>query len=201
MKRTREVLAMMRAGLRTRTMKLLHETLGNHDKRRCNEYLSLMYLMLLAGSPPEEIEAGMKRLVPSFTEQIESINRTSRETARDSNHTATALATLFKAWRNAVEADQDLAYSDRKENHVQEFVQRYQVTFSEEGRLENVLSRDLFVALKRIARDFGLRFDMDSSRQFAQRFANDLETLREAGFEVHIAKNRNGTKLYTIQAD
>jgi len=57
------------------------------------------------------------------------------------------------------------------------------------------------VALKRIARDFGLRFDMDSSRQFAQRFANDLETLREAGFEVHIAKNRNGTKLYTIQAD
>ena len=201
MKRTREVLAMMRAGLRTRTMKLLHETLGNHDKRRCNEYLSLMYLMLLAGSPTEEIEAGMKRLVPSFTEQIESINRTSRETARDSNHTATALATLFKAWRNAVEADQDLAYSDRKENHVQEFVQRYQVTFSEEGRLENVLSRDLFVALKRIARDFGLRFDMDSSRQFAQRFANDLETLREAGFEVHIAKNRNGTKLYTIQAD
>jgi len=133
MKRTREVLAMMRAGLRTRTMKLLHETLGNHDKRRCNEYLSLMYLMLLAGSPTEEIEAGMKRLVPAFTEQIESINRTSRETARDSNHTATALATLFKAWRNAVEADQDLAYSDRKENHVQEFVQRYQVTFSEEG--------------------------------------------------------------------
>ena len=84
---------------------------------------------------------------------------------------------------------------------MQEFVQRYQVTFSDEGRLENVLSRDLFVALKRTARDFGLRFDIDSSRQFAQRFANDLETLREAGFEVHITKNRNGTKLYTIQAD
>ena len=44
-----------------------------------------------------------------------------------------------------------------------------------------------------------MRFDMDSSRQFAQRLANDLETLREAGFEIEITKNRNGIKLYTIQ--
>lgn len=56
------------------------------------------------------------------------------------------------------------------------------------------------VVLKRVARDFGLRFEMDSSRQFAQRFANDLETIREAGFDVVISQKRYGTKLYTIQA-
>ena len=199
MKRTRHVLAMMRDGRRTQALRLLHEDLADHDKRRCNEYLSLMYLMLLAESSPEEIEAGMQRLVPSFVQQIQSINRTSRETARDSNHTATALATLFKAWRNAVELDREMDPESRRDTHVQEFVQKYQVALSEDEKLENVLSRDLFVALKGIARWYNVRFDMDSSRQFAQRLANDLETLREAGFEIETTKNRNGIKLYTIQ--
>ncbi len=199
MKRTRQVLAMMREGRRTQALKLLHEELADHDKRRCNEYLSLMYLMLLAGSSAEEIEAGMQRLVPSFVQQIQSINRTSRETARDSNHTATALSTLFKAWRNAVESDREMDPDSRRDTHVQEFVQKYQVALSEDEKLENVLSRDLFVALKGVARWHNVRFDMDSSRQFAQRLANDLETLGEAGFGIQITKNRNGIKLYTIQ--
>jgi DNA primase len=51
-----------------------------------------------------------------------------------------------------------------------------------------------------VSRNFGLRFEMDSSRQFTQRFANDLETIREAGFDVTISQKRYGTKLYTIQA-
>ena len=65
--------------------------------------------------------------------------------------------------------------------------------------MREVLSRDLFVALKRVARDFGLRFEMDSSRQFAQRLVNDLETIRGAGFEIEIGQKRYGTKLYTIR--
>ena len=81
MKRTRQVLAMMRAERRGQVLKLLNESLGDHDKRRSNEHLSLMYLITLAGSPSEEVEAGMKQLRPSFVQQIQSINRTSRETA------------------------------------------------------------------------------------------------------------------------
>ncbi len=200
MKRTSEVLAMMKDGMRTQAMKLLHEALGNHDKRRCNEYLSLMYLMLLAGSSQDQIEQGMSTLAPAFKQQIQTINQTSRETARESNHTATALATLFKAWRTAVEADRKDMYNDRRVDHIQEFIARYQVQPEEDGCLKEVLSRELFVALKRVARDFGLRFEMDSSRQFAQRFANDLETIREAGFDVVISQKRYGTKLYTIQS-
>ena len=199
MKRTSEVLAMMKDGMRTQAMKLLHEALGNHDKRRCNEYLSLMYLMLLAGSSQDQIEQGMSTLAPAFKQQIQTINQTSRETARESNHTATALSTLFKAWRTAVDADRKDMYNDRRVDHIQEFIARYQVQPEEGGCLKEVLSRELFVALKRVARDFGLRFEMDSSRQFAQRFANDLETIREAGFDVIISQKRYGTKLYTIQ--
>ncbi len=200
MKRTRQVLAMMRAGRRKQVQKLLHK-LGNHDKRRSNEYLCLMYLMLLSGSPSEEIEAGTKQLRPSFVEEIQSINRTSRETARESNPTATALSTLFNEWRTAVKDDQDFDPGSRTDTHVQKFVQRFQITLNDDGELEKVLSRDLFVALKRISREYTLRFDLDSSRQFAQRFANDLETLREAGFRIRITENRHGMKLYTIQRD
>ena len=189
MKRTRQVLALMRAGRRKQVQKLLHK-LGHHDKRRSNEYLGLMYLMLLAGSPSEEIEADMKQLRPSFVQEIQSINRTSRETARESNPTATALSTLFNEWRTAVKDDQNFDPGSRMDTHAQKFVQRFQIALNDDGELEKVLSRDLFVALKRIAREYTLRFDLDSSRQFAQRFANDLETLREAGFRIRITEKQ-----------
>jgi hypothetical protein len=199
MKRTRVVLAMMRDGMRRHAMKLLHGTLGNHDKRRCNEYLSLMYLMMLAGSSRQEMEQGLEHLAPAFARQIESLNRTSWDTARESNYTATALSTLFNAWRTATETNERNVYGESRTDTVQEFVQRYQIRFEDDGSLREVLSRDLFVALKRVARDFGLRFEMDSSRQFAQRLVNDLETIRGAGFEIEIGQKRYGTKLYTIR--
>ena len=200
MKRTRVVLAMMRDGMRRHAMKLLHGALGNHDKRRCNEYLSLMYLMMLAGSSRQEMEQGLEHLAPAFARQIESLNRTSWDTARESNYTATALSTLFNAWRTATETNGRNVYGESRTDTVQEFVQRYQIRFEDDGSLREVLSRDLFVALKRVARDFGLRFEMDSSRQFAQRLVNDLETIRGAGFDIQIGQKRYGTKLYTIQA-
>jgi len=200
MKRTRVVLAMMRDGMRRHAMKLLHGALGNHDKRRCNEYLSLMYLMMLAGSSRQEMEQGLEHLAPAFARQIESLNRTSWDTARESNYTATALSTLFNAWRTATETNERNVYGESRTDTVQEFVQRYQIRFEDDGSLREVLSRDLFVALKRVARDFGLRFEMDSSRQFAQRLVNDLETIRGAGFDIQIGQKRYGTKLYTIQA-
>jgi len=191
----------MKDGIRIQAMKLLHEAFGNHAKQRCNEYLSLMYLMLLTGSSQEQVELGMSTLTPSFKQQIETINQTSRETARESNYTATAIATLFKAWQTAVEeADRKDMYNDHRVDHIQEFVARYQIQFEEDGYLKKVFSRELFVALKRVVRDFGLRFEMDSSKQFAQRFANDLETIRGAGFDVVISQKRYGTKLYTIQS-
>ena len=79
LKRTRHVLAMMRDGRRRQAMKLLLESLGAHDKRRCNDYLSLMYLMMLAGSQEYEVDTGLKALNPRFLEQINVLNATSQD--------------------------------------------------------------------------------------------------------------------------
>ena len=174
MKRTSMALAMMRDGRRSDAMKLIHEQLGNHDKRRCNEYLSLMYLMMLAGSTEEEALEGLAELAPSFVGQIQSVNETSRESSRESNPTATAMGTLFKAWRTAEQLDRHDYLNEGKANSVSTFLQRYQLAFEDDGSLKQVLSRDLFVALKRIAGDYRLNFNMTSSRQFAQRLANDV---------------------------
>lgn len=199
MKRTCEVLSMMRDGKRKTVMELLHTSLGDHDKKRCNEYLSLMYLMLLAGSPPDMIEKNLHTLAPVFKDQITFTNQNSRGTAQESNQTAIALAILFKAWDNAIKADESILGADRHLNPVEEFVNRYQIRPQDDGSLSKVFSRDLFVALKRISRDFNLRFDMDSPRQFAQRLSNDLDTISNAGFEIITSQMRFGTKMYTIR--
>jgi len=198
MKRTSLVLGMIRDGRRSLAMKLINEQLGKHDKRRCNEYLSLMYLMTLAGAEADELEEGLDKLNPRFIEQIEAINRTSRETSRDSNPIAMVLGTLFNAWKAAEDADRVDYMSMGKANAVMMFIQKYQIQFEKDGSLGPVLSRDLFVALKRISRDFGLVFNMTSSRQFAQRLANDLDTIKGAGFEIRVDMDHCRRKMYWL---
>lgn len=60
------------------------------------------------------------------------------------------------------------------------------IRFEDTASLQKVVPRDPFVDLKRVSRDFGLRFEMDSSWQFAQRLVNELESMRGARFEVDI---------------
>jgi len=198
MKRTSFVLAMMRDGRRSQALTLIHEQLGNHDKRRCNEYLSLMYLMMLAGSTQDEIEEGLAELSPEFVKQITNINKTSRETSQESNPIAMVLGTLFNAWKAAEEADRHEYMAMGKPNNVTQFIQRYQIQFEKDGSLGPILSRNLFVALKRISRDFGLVFNPNSSRQFAQRFSNDMEIVKSAGFTIKHQADCHGTKKYEI---
>lgn len=193
--KTQQVLVMIREGKRKRAMQLLNETLGNHSKQRCNEYLTLMYLMMLSGSSAEQVEQRLEKLCLPFIDQIKTVNEVSDSTARESNHTVTALATLFKAWQTAVESDRQ----EMKNDAVNNFIARYQLRPSDERTIKNVLSRDLFVALKRISHDFTIRFEMESARQFAQRFSNDLTIVRDAGFDVSISRDHTQTKWYTIR--
>lgn len=140
MKRTSHVLAMIRDGAQKQVMRLLHRTMPTHGKRRCNDYLSLMYLMMLAGSEEHEVTSGLEDLSPLFIEQIHSINDTSQEMARESNPIATALASLFHAYRNAVELDEKARYGeDDRANHVVGFIERYQVRFENENTMEPVV--------------------------------------------------------------
>jgi len=194
MKRTSHVLAMLSAGGQEKVMRLLHRTLGNHNKRRCNDYLSLMYLMMLAGEPQEEIDRSLEELHQQFLDRIASLNSVSMETARESNPIATVLSALFKAYRHALEADLESTAVNVAKTNKAAFLERYQIDFQDETTIDGALARDLFVALKRLSKDFGLSFHMNSVQQFAQRFSNDLDTIREAGFEITVIRSSQSSR-------
>lgn len=199
MKRTCQVLAMLRDGAQEKVMRLLHKDLGNHGKRRCNDYLSLMYLMMLAGEPQETVDQSLDELHSQFLDRIVSLNSVSMETARESNPIATVLSALFKAYSHALEADRESTAVNVVKTNKAAFLERYQIDFLDMETIEGVLARDLFIALKRLAKDFGLSFHMNSVQQFVQRFTNDLYTIREAGFEITICQQRARIRKYNIQ--
>ena len=187
-RRTSCVLALLRDGAQEKVMRLLHRTLGNHGKRRCNDYLSLMYLMLLAGEPASVIDEALEELHPQFLDQVASLNRVSAETARESNPIATALHALFKTYRRALKSDRESTALDGGKTEEARFLERYLIEFKDETRIEGVLARDLYLAINLLASDRRLAFDLRSVQQFAQRLSNDLDTIRQTGIEI--AMNR-----------
>ena len=187
-RRTGRVLAMLRDGAQEKVMRLLHRTLGNHGKRRCNDYLSLMYLMFLAGEPASMIDEALAELHPQFLDQVASLNRVSMETARESNPIATVLHALFKAYRRALKSDRESTALDGGKTEEARFLERYLIEFKDETRIEGVLARDLYLAINLLASDRRLAFDLRSVQQFAQRLSNDLATIRQTGIEI--AMNR-----------
>jgi hypothetical protein len=179
MKRTSHVLAMIRDGAQKQVMRLLHRTMPTHGKRRCNDYLRQLYLMMLAGSEEHEVTTGLEDLSPLFIEQIHSINDTSQEMARESNPIATALASLFHAYRNAVELDEKARYGeDDRANHVVGFIERYQVRFENENTMEPVSAGRLLAALRRVGREFNLEFEYKKPAQLGRRTGSATPTPR-----------------------
>jgi len=204
MKRTSKVLAMLRDGAHEKVMRLLYEKIGEHEKERCNDYLSLMYLMLIINEDQSVIDCALENILPYFEDRITCLNNISAETARESNPIATALATLFKAYRHAVAADEESNADNVARTNKAVFLERYQIDFADENSIQGALARDLFVALKRVAREFALSFEMTSVQQFAQRFKNDLNTIREAGFQITVNRPDgagNRTATYDIRLE
>ncbi len=198
-RRTSRVLALLRKKAQGTVMELLSSTMGDHAKRRCNDYLSLMYLMLLVGKPAEVIEKGVADLHPPFLEQIASLNLVSKETARESNPIATVLAALFNAYRRALETDRESGALDGGKTEMSRFRAQYQIDFRDETCIECALARDLYIALNCAANNLKLPFNIRSVQQFTQRFANDLDTIREVGFEITIQQRRANVRTYDIR--
>ncbi|MCP4680077.1 MAG: DNA primase [Deltaproteobacteria bacterium] len=198
MKRISQVLAMIRDGYQARAMTLIQKTLGSHDKDRCNEYLSLMYLMMLAGRDADVIEHELTTLSPQFVQMITSLNDVSAETARESNPIATALSALFRAHKQALKADRESTNLYANNTHEAGFLERYQIEFDNEKTIKGALARELFIALKRIAKEFNLSFRINTVQQFAQRFYNDLDTIRNSGFHIRINYKRSNIRTYDI---
>lgn len=101
------VLRMVEEGKQAQVMRLIQDAMGHHGKRRCNEYLALMYLMLIVDEKDGYIEHHVSELRPEFIRMVNSLNEISEEVARESNPIATALATLFKVYSNAEKADRE----------------------------------------------------------------------------------------------
>ncbi len=198
-RRTSRVLALLRKKAQGTVMERLSSSMGDHAKRRCNDYLSLMYLMLLAGKPAEVIEKGLVGLHPPFLEQIASLNLVSKETARESNPIATVLAALFNAYRRALETDRESGALDGGKTEMSRFRAQYQIDFRDETCIEGALARDLYIALNCAANNLKLPFNIRSVQQFTQRFANDLDTIREVGFEITIQQRRANVRTYDIR--
>ncbi|MEN6358253.1 MAG: CHC2 zinc finger domain-containing protein [Armatimonadota bacterium] len=198
MKRTSWVLRMLQDGGQERVMTLLHRNLGNHSKRRCNDYLSLMYLMGIAGMPEADVKVAMESIDSRFADIVTSLNAITEDAARDSNPIATALVGLFKAYASAVRADEQSYGFPPSRSAKTVFLERYQIEFADENSLKGVLARDLFIALKRVAKEYGLAFNMISVQQFAQRFANDMDTVRTAGFEITVNQLAHRVRTYDI---
>ena len=98
-------------------------------------------------------------------------------------------------------SDQESTSLNEVRTHHSIFLERYQLDLADEDTIEGARARDLFIALKRISKDFSLSFHMTSVQQFAQRLANDLGTIREAGFEVEVHREQragHATATYSI---
>ena len=201
MKRTSHVLAMIRDGKRRQVLTAMQQTLGAHDKRRCNDYLSLMYLMTLAGAPDEVNEPLYSTPHATFINQVRRINATSRETARGANPITAALDALFNAWGNAVRLDEQAKYDPHERAmHVSSFIERYHLSsFQGENRLVDVTAGQLCTAFGVVARQFGINCQYKNAVQLGKRLRNDMEIIQEAGYEITTSLNRTKTILYCIR--
>lgn len=201
MKRTSHVLAMIRDGKRRRALAALQLFLGPHDKRRCNDYLSLMYLMTLAGAPDEQIEPLFDQPHAQFVDQVRAVNRTSRETARGANPIAAALDTLFNGWNNVVALDEKARYdTHERASHVSTFIERYHLSsFQGKDVLADVTAGQLCTAFGVVARQLGLNCQYKNAIQLGKRLRNDMKIIEEAGYEVATSLNRMGTTLYRFR--
>lgn len=201
MNRTAQVLALIRDGAMEKVMSLIKQTVGSHDKRRCNDYLSMMYLMLMAGGSQKDHEAALKELKPQFIKWIKTLNKTSKETARESNPIAATLHALFNAHRNASVLDEEARYSTTDQgNHISSFIEKYQVRFEDRNTMEPLFAGQLLAAMKRVAREFGLNFAFKDAGQLAKRLLNDKKLLKEAGFSItHEYHSKQKTNVYLVK--
>ena len=141
-------------------------------------------------------------MCPEFVELIHALNETSQQTARESNPIATALETLFKAYQEAVDLDEQArsGQDDDRANHVARFIEHYLVRFEDPRTLEPVSAGRLLAALRSVARAYTLEFEYSKPAQLARRLSNDLQVLAEAGFTIDRKRNAHSkTFVYRIK--
>ncbi len=166
-----------------RVMAAIKRRMGEeHGKRRCDDFLALMYLQRVASAPESEREAMLDSIDPDFARAIELMNAATSAIAREASPIVLPLEALFTSFRSEDDA--------RKECGLR-------IDSVSDG-IVNATAREIFLALRKISRDRNVPFGYRNPTQFAKRLSAAIDLLKSSGFSVDISKNRAGTRLYSI---
>ena len=184
-----KVLQLIDGGGHRKVKLMLDECLGEHPKDRLNEYYSLMYMMRFAEHT--EREEAMETLDLAFVESLLKINETTDKISEDSDPINSTMTALFNAYRNAHHTDEEHPSARHQKSA---FLEKYQVRFSDVDHLKDLTGGELFLALKRVAKEFNLEFDYKSHQAFSSRFCDALEKKTLNRFEIskRMAGGRRG---------
>jgi DNA primase len=183
-RRAARVLAMIRdEDAHARAIRAVRAKLGDHDRRRCDEYLALMWLWRVAGSAgvatPDEVS-------DEFAATIEAVNAAARDTTRDSSPITLGMVALF-------------GILSRDDNFRGACDLKFKAPIGPGAMsIEGARTDELFVALSSVARSRSLAWPYRTSTQFGVRFAMAIPFLEERGFSVSHVRDRSKSKVWSI---
>jgi len=193
-KKTQMILKLLRDGGHAQIMKLFTDELGQHPKRRCNDFLSLMYLMLLVGMNEADMKKYMGTVHPVFKTILSGQQRLSETQEIEANPFIMFVALIVKERLLAMAADDNGPSS----MNLEIFKRTYGLMFTSECTIADAQARDLFSAFNALARNKGMKPPYMSAAQLSKRLRNDLGTIEKAGISIQQRTNRERFSLFTI---
>jgi len=183
LKRAATVLRLIKRGAHPLIMRGLSVALGDHGKKRANDFIALLYLQRVAAAREEERGAMLDTIDESFLSLIRNSNAKTEAEARESSPIVAAL-TRFFYWINAEGARPDLLGITMNDIH---------------STIVDVQSQVLFNALVQCKRDTGMQFEYRNALQFGRRLNMDATALASNGFTVTSKRDRSGKRYYSIR--
>jgi len=166
-----------------RAMMALRKELGRHEKTRCDEFLALMYLMRVAGHAEEVHDGLLDNAEPAFVASVLGLNEISRQTTREASPVGMLLTALFAAFQRVNIPDEEFGLAVR----------------SSKRQIEDARPTDLFVAIRRVAKDYGLPCPFTNAVQFGKRLSSAIPSLADEGFNITRRVGHGRRPLYTIR--
>lgn len=197
-KKTQAILRMLRDGAHGTIMKLFAEVLGPHPKKRCNDYLSLMYLMLLIGMDEKEMEKFTRTVHPVFKTILDNQRAISEVQEIEANPFITFIVLLVKERLLAIESDENGGAFGSLDN----FNRTYGLRFADNFTIVDAQPRDFYSAFSKYAQMKGIRSPYMNAIQLSKRLRNDLKTIERSGIQISQVKNTHTkSTLFTVSVN
>jgi hypothetical protein len=193
-KKTQMILGLLRDGGHAAIMKLFADELGQHPKRRCNDFLALMYLMLLVGMDEAEMKKYLCTVHSVFKTILGGQQRLSEAQEIEANPFIMYVALLVKERLLAMAADDNGSPA----SNLEIFNRTYGLNFTSDYTITDAQARDLFSAFNALAKNKGMKQPYISAAQLSKRVRNDKKIIERAGIGIHQRKNREGYLMFTI---